>query len=112
MAGLEEMIQKAAPGRNIGKPLMTALLALLASGALFKKGDAEHSRSTAYPSSPFFTPAIFVKHPSGYGFATLAAASREDIGSSPTCPSLARWFPILGDVVVENGKPADCLRSP
>jgi hypothetical protein len=92
MAGLEEMIQKAAPGRNIGKPLMTALLALLASGALFKKGDAEHSRSTAYPSSPFFTPAIFVKHPSGYGFATLAAASRRG-------HRLLTNLPILGKVV-------------
>jgi hypothetical protein len=26
MAGLEDMIRKAAPGGNIGKPLMTALL--------------------------------------------------------------------------------------
>jgi uncharacterized protein YidB (DUF937 family) len=40
MAGLEDMIRKAAPGGNVGKPLMLALLALLASGALFGKSDA------------------------------------------------------------------------
>jgi uncharacterized protein YidB (DUF937 family) len=34
MAGLEDMIRSAVPGGNIGKPLMIALLALLASGAL------------------------------------------------------------------------------
>jgi uncharacterized protein YidB (DUF937 family) len=36
MAGLEDAIRSAAPGGNIGKPLLLALLALLASGALFK----------------------------------------------------------------------------
>jgi uncharacterized protein YidB (DUF937 family) len=40
MAGLEDMIRSSAPGGNIGKPLMLALLALLASGTLFGKGDA------------------------------------------------------------------------
>jgi uncharacterized protein YidB (DUF937 family) len=52
MAGLEDMIRKAAPGGNIGKPLMTALLALLASGALSRKGDAGRSTSTAAQPSP------------------------------------------------------------
>jgi uncharacterized membrane protein YeaQ/YmgE (transglycosylase-associated protein family) len=33
MAGLEDMIRSTAPGGNIGKPLLIALLALLASGA-------------------------------------------------------------------------------
>lgn len=36
MASLEDTIRSAAPGGNIGKPLLIALLALLASGALFK----------------------------------------------------------------------------
>ena len=36
MASLEDTIRSAAPGGNIGKPLLLALLALLASGALFK----------------------------------------------------------------------------
>src|SRR5215469_9473288 len=38
MAGLEDMIRSGAPGGSIGKPLMLALLALLASGALFGRG--------------------------------------------------------------------------
>ncbi len=38
MAGLEDMLRSSAPGGNIGKPLMLALLALLASGALFGRG--------------------------------------------------------------------------
>jgi hypothetical protein len=36
MAGLEDLIRSSAPGGSIGKPLMLALLALLASGALFR----------------------------------------------------------------------------
>jgi len=36
MASLENSIRSAVPGGNIGKPLMMALLALLASGALFR----------------------------------------------------------------------------
>jgi uncharacterized protein YidB (DUF937 family) len=36
MADVEEMFRSAAPGGSIAKPLMLALLALLASGALFK----------------------------------------------------------------------------
>ena len=40
MAGLEDIIRSSAPGGNIGKPLMLALLALLASGALFGGGVA------------------------------------------------------------------------
>ena len=40
MAGVEDVIRSSAPGGNIGKPLMLALLALLASGALFKAGGA------------------------------------------------------------------------
>jgi uncharacterized protein YidB (DUF937 family) len=40
MASLEDTIQSAVPGGNIGKPLMLALGALLASGALFRAGGA------------------------------------------------------------------------
>jgi uncharacterized protein YidB (DUF937 family) len=42
MAGLEDTISSV-PGGNIGKPLLLGLLALLASGALFRKSDAEPS---------------------------------------------------------------------
>ena len=38
MAGLEDIIRSSAPGGSIGKPLLLALLALLASGALFRSG--------------------------------------------------------------------------
>ena len=41
MAGLEDMIRSSAPGGNLGKPLMLALLALFASGALFRSGGSE-----------------------------------------------------------------------
>jgi uncharacterized protein YidB (DUF937 family) len=51
MAEFEDTIRKAVPG-GIGKPLMLALLALLASGALFGKRDAASPASTgAQPSS-------------------------------------------------------------
>jgi uncharacterized protein YidB (DUF937 family) len=40
MAGLEDIIRSSAPGGNVGKPLMLALVALLASGALFRSGGA------------------------------------------------------------------------
>jgi uncharacterized protein YidB (DUF937 family) len=46
MAGLEDTLRKTVPGGNIAKPLMLALLALLASGALFSKRDAGPSAST------------------------------------------------------------------
>jgi uncharacterized protein YidB (DUF937 family) len=52
MAGLEDMLRSSAPGGNIGKPLMLALLALLASGALFGGGGAGRPASTgAQPTS-------------------------------------------------------------
>jgi uncharacterized protein YidB (DUF937 family) len=46
MAGLEDIVRSAAPGGNIGKPLLLALLALLASGALFGGGGAGRPAST------------------------------------------------------------------
>jgi uncharacterized protein YidB (DUF937 family) len=46
MAGLEDMIRSSVPGGNIGKPLLLALLALLASGALFRGGESGHATST------------------------------------------------------------------
>ena len=45
MAGLENMIRSSAPGGNIGKPLMIALGALLASGALFRGSGAGQTAS-------------------------------------------------------------------
>jgi uncharacterized protein YidB (DUF937 family) len=51
MAGLEDMIRSAVPGGNIGKPLLIALGALLASGALFR-GGAQQSPSPSLGSQP------------------------------------------------------------
>jgi uncharacterized protein YidB (DUF937 family) len=49
MPGLEDMIRSSVPGGNIGKPLMIALGALLASGVLFR-GGAQQSASTGSQS--------------------------------------------------------------
>ena len=49
MAGLEDLIRSSAPGGSIGKPLLLALLALLASGALFRGGSAGPAASTGSP---------------------------------------------------------------
>jgi uncharacterized protein YidB (DUF937 family) len=50
MAGLEDMLRSSAPGGNIGKPLMLALLALLASGALFGGGGS--AKPASAPAQP------------------------------------------------------------
>jgi uncharacterized protein YidB (DUF937 family) len=51
MAGLEDMIRSSAPG-GIGKPLMIALGALLASGVLFRGSGAGPTTTTsAQPTS-------------------------------------------------------------
>ena len=46
MAGLEDLIRSSAPGGSIGKPLMLALLALLASGVLFRGGGTSAPTTT------------------------------------------------------------------
>jgi uncharacterized protein YidB (DUF937 family) len=51
MAGFEDMIRSSAPGGNIGKPLMLALLALFASGALFRGGGGRGADTPAQPTS-------------------------------------------------------------
>lgn len=50
MASLEDMIRSSAPGGNVGKPLMLALLALFASGALFRSGS--ESQPADKPAQP------------------------------------------------------------
>jgi uncharacterized protein YidB (DUF937 family) len=52
MAEFEDTIRKAVPGGNIAKPLMLALLALLASGVLFGKRDAGPSAGTGAQPTP------------------------------------------------------------
>jgi uncharacterized protein YidB (DUF937 family) len=52
MAGLEDTIRTSVPGGNIGKPLMLALLALLASGALFRGGGAGQPAPTGAQPIP------------------------------------------------------------
>ena len=52
MAGLEDLIRSSAPGGSIGKPLMLALLALLASGALFRGGGTSTSKTTGSQPTP------------------------------------------------------------
>src|SRR5215470_9383788 len=51
MARSEDVIQKAVPG-GIGKPLILALLALLASGALFGRGSKEGSATKGSQAAP------------------------------------------------------------
>ena len=46
MPGLEDVLRSSAPGGGIGKPLMLALVALLASGALFPGSGAGQPAST------------------------------------------------------------------
>jgi len=50
MSGFDDMIRSAAPGGNIGKPLMLALGALLASGVLFRGSGATQTASV--PTQP------------------------------------------------------------
>jgi len=51
MAGLNDMIRSAFPGGNVGKPLMLALGALLASGVLTKGGAGQTAGQTASTGS-------------------------------------------------------------
>jgi uncharacterized protein YidB (DUF937 family) len=51
MPGLEDMIRSSVPGGNIGKPLMIALGALLASGALFRGGAGQSAGTGTQPTS-------------------------------------------------------------
>ena len=51
MAGLEDLIRSSAPGGSIGKPLLLALLALLASGALFRGGSTPAPSTGSPPTS-------------------------------------------------------------
>jgi uncharacterized protein YidB (DUF937 family) len=53
MAGLEDTIRSAVPDGNIAKPLMIALVGLLASGALFRSGStgSPAAGSGAQPTS-------------------------------------------------------------
>jgi hypothetical protein len=46
MASLDDIVRSAVPGGNIAKPLMIALLGLLASGALFKGSGAQSPGSS------------------------------------------------------------------
>jgi uncharacterized protein YidB (DUF937 family) len=52
MAGLEDMIRSSAPGGNIGKPLLLALGALLASGALFRSAGGARPADTPTQATP------------------------------------------------------------
>jgi len=53
MANIEDTIRSAVPGGSVGKPLMLALLALFASGALFKGSG---SGAAAQPGAPQSAP--------------------------------------------------------
>jgi hypothetical protein len=48
MAGLNDMIRSAFPDGNVGKPLMLALGALLASGILFRGGGSGQTASAGH----------------------------------------------------------------
>jgi uncharacterized protein YidB (DUF937 family) len=47
MSGFDDMVRSAAPGGNIGKPLLLALGALLASGVLFRGSSAGQTAGSA-----------------------------------------------------------------
>jgi len=47
MSGFDDMVRSVAPGGNIGKPLLLALGALLASGALFRGSSTGQTASPA-----------------------------------------------------------------
>ena len=49
MANLDDVIRNAVPGGNIAKPLLIALMGLLASGALFKDGGAQGPAAAPQP---------------------------------------------------------------
>ena len=51
MASLEDMIRSAVPDGNIAKPLMLALVGLLASGALFGSGGTGSSGASSSAQS-------------------------------------------------------------
>src|SRR5215831_2753042 len=51
MSGFDDMLRSAAPGGNIGKPLMLALGALLASGVLFR-GSGAAGQTADVPAQP------------------------------------------------------------
>jgi len=57
MAGLQDIIRSSAPGGNIGKPLMIALGALLASGVLFRGGEGQPATAGSQPTSTGSQPA-------------------------------------------------------
>jgi uncharacterized protein YidB (DUF937 family) len=57
MANLDDIIRNALPGGNITKPLMIALLGLLASGALFKSGGAQGGGTQSPATTPQQPPA-------------------------------------------------------
>jgi uncharacterized protein YidB (DUF937 family) len=54
MGSLDDVIRSAVRGGNIGKPLMIALIGLLASGALFRSGgtQAPAARPQPAPANP------------------------------------------------------------
>jgi uncharacterized protein YidB (DUF937 family) len=54
MGSLDDVIRSAVPGGNIGKPLMIALLGLLASGSLFKSSgtQAPAAKPQSAPANP------------------------------------------------------------
>jgi uncharacterized protein YidB (DUF937 family) len=51
MAGLNDLIRSAFPGGNIGKPLLLALGALLASGTLFRGGAGQTASAGSQPAT-------------------------------------------------------------
>ena len=59
MAGLEDIIRSSAPGGNVGKPLMLALLALLASGACLEAAVQDVRRAQGHNRRPTKAVAVF-----------------------------------------------------
>jgi uncharacterized protein YidB (DUF937 family) len=51
MGSLDNVVRSAVPGGNIGKPLMLALGALLASGVLFRQSAGQTASAGSQPTS-------------------------------------------------------------
>ena len=52
MGSLDNVVRSAVPGGSIAKPLMIALVGLLASGVLFKKSSGDQSTAVTPPQAP------------------------------------------------------------
>jgi uncharacterized protein YidB (DUF937 family) len=108
MSGLKDVIRSAAPGGNIGKPLMLALGALLASGVLFRGGGAGQATSAgSQPTADVGAGGVL----GGLGGLLnkleeggLSNAANSWVGSGQNQPVLSQVLPGIVDKLTPNGR--------